>query len=154
MKLDSKLRGAVYAPKPKILVLVLDETLTRNEFGAIDHCADEIHKSDPNGDYLEAVIVTMNPKNSVSQGFVDKDGNPFDYASRYFGPWVGVPEDPATGSSHSYLAELWKNYINKEELYAYQHYPGRGAQFRIRPVGDRVEIVGKAVTMVEGRAHF
>ncbi|KAK0427111.1 hypothetical protein QR680_010066 [Steinernema hermaphroditum] len=154
LDVESKFRGAVYSSNARTLIIVLDETLTKEELGAINHNADQQLKCDPNGEYLEAVIITMKPKDAVKQGFVDKNGKPFDYASRYFGPWVGIAEDPATGSSHCVLAALWRELNEKEEFYAFQCFPGRGAQFIIKPVGDRVEITGDAVTIVEGKANF
>lgn len=40
----------------------------------------------------------------------DKD----DFNSRVFGPAVGVPEDPVTGSAHSFMAAYWQNKLGKD----------------------------------------
>ncbi|TMS34415.1 hypothetical protein L596_002012 [Steinernema carpocapsae] len=40
--------------------------------------AGSISRADKNGDYLKAVIVTLSPKDPISQGFVDKYGKPFE----------------------------------------------------------------------------
>jgi predicted PhzF superfamily epimerase YddE/YHI9 len=68
----------------------------------------------------------------------------FDYADRVFGPKVGIPEDPATGSAHCTLAPMWAARLGKTELRARQ-LSARGAEFRVRVAGDRVKIAGQAV---------
>jgi predicted PhzF superfamily epimerase YddE/YHI9 len=73
----------------------------------------------------------------------------FDYADRVFGPKLGIPEDPATGSAHCTLAPLWAERLGKTELTARQ-LSARGATFRVRVVGDRVKIAGQAVTVMRG----
>ena len=71
----------------------------------------------------------------------------FDYADRVFGPKLGIPEDPATGSAHCALAPLWAERLGKKELKARQ-LSARGAEFRVRVTGDRVKIAGQAVTVM------
>ena len=71
----------------------------------------------------------------------------FDYADRVFGPKVGIPEDPATGSAHCTLGPLWASRLGKTEMKARQ-LSTRGAEFRVRIAGDRVKIAGQAVTML------
>ena len=71
----------------------------------------------------------------------------FDYADRVFGPKVGIPEDPATGSAHCTLAPLWAARLGKDELRARQA-SARGGVFRVRVDGDRVKIAGQAVTVL------
>ena len=70
-----------------------------------------------------------------------------DYADRVFGPKVGIPEDPATGSAHCTLAPMWAARLGKDELMARQA-SARGAVFRVRVAGDRVKIAGQAVTVM------
>ena len=71
----------------------------------------------------------------------------FDYADRVFGPKLGIPEDPATGSAHCTLAPLWATRLGRSELRARQ-LSARGAEFRVRVDGDRVKIAGQAVTVL------
>ncbi|MBV9041270.1 MAG: PhzF family phenazine biosynthesis protein, partial [Acidimicrobiia bacterium] len=71
----------------------------------------------------------------------------FDYADRVFGPKVGIPEDPATGSAHCTLGPVWASRLGKQEMKARQ-LSARGAEFRVRVAGDRVKIAGQAVTML------
>jgi predicted PhzF superfamily epimerase YddE/YHI9 len=77
-----------------------------------------------------------------------RDG--FDYADRVFGPKIGIPEDPATGSAHCTLAPLWAARLGKNELMARQ-VSARGGVFRVRVAGDRVKIAGQAVTVLRAQ---
>lgn len=44
---------------------------------------------------VRGVIVTL--QGTESNGCVDTTGEVYDFISRYFAPWRGVPEDPVTG---------------------------------------------------------
>lgn len=46
--------------------------------------------------------------------------NGYDFVSRYFHPWVGVDEDPVTGSAHCLLATHWGTIFGKNKLQAFQ----------------------------------
>ena len=72
-----------------------------------------------------------------------------DFVSRFFAPSVGIPEDPATGSSHCTLIPFWAARLGKEELFARQISP-RGGEFHCRLLGDRVGIGGRAVVFCRG----
>jgi PhzF family phenazine biosynthesis protein len=74
----------------------------------------------------------------------------FDFVSRFFAPWVGINEDPVTGSAHCCLGPYWAEQLDKEELTAYQASP-RGGVLQIRPSGDRVILRGQAVTVLAGQ---
>jgi predicted PhzF superfamily epimerase YddE/YHI9 len=73
----------------------------------------------------------------------------YDFVSRFFGPAVGIPEDPVTGSAHATLAPYWSARLGKSELTGYQA-PARGGVIRVRPNGDRVIISGQATTTLRG----
>jgi PhzF family phenazine biosynthesis protein len=72
-----------------------------------------------------------------------------DFVSRFFGPWVGVDEDPVTGMAHTLLGPYWAGETGSPELRARQVSP-RGGVLRIRVGGERVYISGEAVTVVKG----
>ena len=38
----------------------------------------------------------------------------YDFVSRYFAPWVGVEEDPVTGSNHCALVPFWAERLGKQ----------------------------------------
>jgi PhzF family phenazine biosynthesis protein len=77
------------------------------------------------------------------------DGRPYDFVSRYFAPWVGVDEDPVTGSVHCALATFWTARLGRQEMLAFQASP-RGGEIRLRVEGDRVRLGGQAVTIASG----
>jgi len=69
-----------------------------------------------------------------------------DCVSRVFGPNVGIPEDPVTGSAHCTLAAFWGGRLGRDELVGEQA-SARGGIVRMRRVGDRVVVSGQAVTV-------
>lgn len=77
------------------------------------------------------------------------EGKNYDFLSRYFAPAKGVNEDPVTGSAHCSLAPYWAAKLDKKEMNAYQA-SERGGYLKVRLEGDRVLLIGKAVTVLEG----
>jgi len=73
----------------------------------------------------------------------------YDFVSRFFGPAVGVNEDPVTGSAHTMLIPFWAEKLGKSELLAKQ-VSARGGILHCTLNGDRVKIGGKAVTFLTG----
>ena len=71
----------------------------------------------------------------------------YDYVSRFFGPRVGIDEDPATGSAHCVLGPFWSERLGRDGLMGYQVSP-RGGRIRTRVQGDRVVLGGQAVTVM------
>lgn len=78
----------------------------------------------------------------------------FDVVSRFFAPGSGIPEDPATGSAHCIIAPFFSQRFGKSELSCFQAYPGRGAEITTRMAGDRVKLIGRARTVIEGVFHL
>jgi PhzF family phenazine biosynthesis protein len=78
------------------------------------------------------------------------EGASYDYISRVFCPKKGIPEDPVTGSAHCRLATYWSERLKKNELRAYQA-SKRGGALIVRHEGDRVHLIGEAVTAFSGR---
>jgi predicted PhzF superfamily epimerase YddE/YHI9 len=73
-----------------------------------------------------------------------------DFVSRFFAPGVGIDEDPVTGSAHCSLGPYWAAKLGKTELAARQ-LSRRGGVIKVRVRGDRVDILGQAVTVIRGR---
>jgi predicted PhzF superfamily epimerase YddE/YHI9 len=69
-------------------------------------------------------------------------------SSRGFRAGSGVLEDPVTGSAHCARAVLAVP-PPVSDFFAYQASP-RGGVVRVRVVGDRVKLGGKAVTVLRG----
>ena len=79
------------------------------------------------------------------------DRGEFDIVSRFFGPGVGIDEDPVTGSAHCALAPYWAARLGRSRLSAYQA-SARGGAMECEVDGDRVTLIGSAVTYLRGTA--
>lgn len=77
------------------------------------------------------------------------DGSDFDFVSRFFAPAAGVNEDPVTGSAHCCLGPYWSRQLGKKQLTGYQA-SARGGLVQVHAAGDRVQLGGKAVTVMKG----
>ncbi|CAI2350705.1 unnamed protein product [Caenorhabditis sp. 36 PRJEB53466] len=139
----------VYSAKARKLVVVVDPKTTKFELEAIKIDAAkmlEIH----DGSFVRGLAVTLKPENALMQGFTDSYDEPYDFACRYFAPWVGINEDPATGSAQCVMGPFWAKMTGKNDLYALQAFPTRGAQFRVRLQDGRVILNGPSVTVLRG----
>ncbi|MFN2496914.1 MAG: PhzF family phenazine biosynthesis protein [Pseudonocardiaceae bacterium] len=76
-------------------------------------------------------------------------GEGYDYVSRVFGPAVGIPEDPVTGSAHTALAPYWADRLGRKKLTGMQA-SGRSGLIGTDLHGDRVLLTGHAVTVLDG----
>ena len=73
-----------------------------------------------------------------------------DFVSRYFAPGAGVDEDPVTGSAHCALGPFWGARLGKDAVTGLQA-SARGGRVHVVLRGERVDLVGQAVIVVEGR---
>jgi len=73
----------------------------------------------------------------------------YDFVSRYFGPKIGINEDPVTGSAHTYMVPYWQNRLKKDTFVAAQ-LSRRGGELHLNALKDRVSIGGKAETFLKG----
>ncbi|MGV3614262.1 MAG: PhzF family phenazine biosynthesis protein [Fimbriimonas sp.] len=73
----------------------------------------------------------------------------FDFVSRGFFPQSGIDEDPVTGSAHCAFAPFWAERLGKTEMVGYQA-SRRGGRVGVRLEGDRVKLLGRAVTTLAG----
>ncbi|HLT36035.1 MAG TPA: PhzF family phenazine biosynthesis protein, partial [Enhygromyxa sp.] len=81
------------------------------------------------------------------------DDPQIDFVSRFFGPGVGIDEDPVTGSAHCVLAPYWAARLDKPRLRARQ-VSARGGELECVVVGDRVELIGRCVRYWSGRVSL
>ncbi|MCU0401531.1 MAG: PhzF family phenazine biosynthesis protein [Algoriphagus sp.] len=85
------------------------------------------------------------------EGFIiTAKGESHDIVSRFFGPNVGVPEDPVTGFAHCALMDYWNQKTGKTQLRALQA-SKRGGELFLEKHDDRVFIQGKAVQVLTGQ---
>lgn len=80
---------------------------------------------------------------------VTAKGSDVDFVSRWFGPKVGVEEDPVTGSAHTSLAPYWAKKLGKQQLTARQGGARKGA-LSCEIEGDRVIIKGRVAPYLKG----
>jgi len=146
----------VYSHSMNMLVILLSEEKEVRElkpdFGAMVRATIN--------DEFQGVIVTA-PGNA-----------PYDFVSRFFGPWLGINEDPVTGSAHTVLGPYWSEKLTKKSMKAYQA-SERGGELEIqivdanggeggggrkktgmRKMTGRVELTGKALTVLKGTFHL
>lgn len=90
----------------------------------------------------------------VTTAIAESDGIAADFRSRFFGPGVGVNEDPVTGSAHCALGPFWSAKLaGKRQLIGYQATPERGGYLAVElPEGkpDRILIKGEGVIVIRG----
>jgi PhzF family phenazine biosynthesis protein len=72
-----------------------------------------------------------------------------DFVSRFFGPNVGINEDPVTGSAHCTLTPYWSKRLGKKKLHAIQ-VSQRGGELFCEMLGDRVLIAGECALYMQG----
>ncbi len=73
----------------------------------------------------------------------------YDFVSRFFWPVGGIDEDPVTGVAHCSLGPYWAERLEKTDLVGHQ-VSQRGGIVRVRVRGERVDILGQAVTVMRG----
>ncbi|ATC94152.1 PhzF family phenazine biosynthesis protein [Pseudoalteromonas tunicata] len=80
-------------------------------------------------------------------------GDKVDFVSRWFGPNVGVEEDPVTGSAHTVLTPYWAHKLDKTLLTATQ-VSKRSGDLICELKGERVLISGRASLYLKGEVHL
>ena len=76
-------------------------------------------------------------------------GDDCDFVSRFFGPQVGIDEDPVTGSAHCSLVPYWADRLGTNSLVAKQ-ISARGGELACEIRDGRVFMTGTAVTYMIG----
>ncbi len=105
--------------------------------------ADAVRAVDP--DF--ALLKTVQTRGAIVTARSDAEG--YDFISRFFAPSAGVGEDSVTGSAHCALGPFWGTRLGKEELVGYQA-SARGGTVRVRLNGDRVDLLGRGITIMRG----
>ena len=124
---------------------------------SFNHSPIEVYSAE---DYLlifeeESQIHDLSPDFSLLLGLplrgviVSSKSRDYDFVSRWFGPNVGVNEDPVTGSAHTTLAPYWASKLGKTKLKAKQ-ISTRGGELECELKDDRVLLYGNAVKYLEG----
>jgi PhzF family phenazine biosynthesis protein len=106
----------------------------------------EVKALKPEGD-LEAVLLQVKAGSLVATS--PGDGKPYDFVSRFFAPYLGVPEDPVTGSAHTALTPFWAKRLGRKQLKARQASP-RGGDILCTDDGARVILEGPCALYLTG----
>jgi predicted PhzF superfamily epimerase YddE/YHI9 len=77
-------------------------------------------------------------------------GDERDIASRVFVPYLGIDEDPVTGSAHAALTPYWAKKLGRNEFSALQASERTGF-LNCRLNGDRVLLGGQCHTVIAGQ---
>ncbi|XP_059081394.1 phenazine biosynthesis-like domain-containing protein [Tigriopus californicus] len=127
------------SPVTKKLLIRLSDRICQTDLEALER-PDGITSIDT-GDRVRGVIVTV------------KSPEKYDFLSRYFAPWVGIPEDPVTGSAHTVLAPYWAGELGKKDFFARQC-SKRGGEVTLRVEDDFLRISGNATIVLKGAITF
>lgn len=77
------------------------------------------------------------------------EGKPYDFVSRFFGPGVGINEDPVTGSAFADLAPYWCDRFDMESVVGYQA-SKRGGYMRAIQTLSSVRLLGQVAVYLRG----
>jgi predicted PhzF superfamily epimerase YddE/YHI9 len=78
------------------------------------------------------------------------NGSDYDFVSRYFGPWIGIPEDPVTGSSFTVLAPFWSAALGGKREMSARQCSRRGADLTVLLFDGAVELKTAGTILIEG----
>ncbi len=105
--------------------------------------ADAVRALNPDLDLLRTVptrgVIVTAPSDRADAAFI----------SRFFAPSVAIAEDAVTGSAHCALGPYWAARLGKSDLVGYQA-SARGGFVRVRVHGDRVDLLGRGLTVLRG----
>ncbi len=126
---------SAYAQRNQMLLLQLE---SEKDVRGLKPDFEQLKQADASVNTQEGLIVTAPAR------------PPYDFISRFFAPWIGINEDPVTGSAHTILGPHWAQILGKQEMLAYQASP-RGGEIRVKlEDSSRVSLLGKAVLVMRG----
>ena len=103
----------------------------------------------------EAAVVAMQPdfaalKKIRRMAVITARGRDQDVASRVFVPYLGIDEDPVTGSAHAALVPYWTKKLGRSDFTALQA-SSRTGLLHCRQEGDRAVLGGHCHTVIVGQ---
>ncbi|XP_017571293.1 phenazine biosynthesis-like domain-containing protein 1 isoform X1 [Pygocentrus nattereri] len=138
---DLPVQDVYYCKTTKKLLVRLADTCDRSALTSLNPVAETLLKCEDSGK-VKSVVVTIKGAPTSQPGY--------DFFSRNFAPWHGIPEDPVTGSAHTVLAAYWTGRLGKKKMLAYQC-SRRGGELELELRDDgRVDIAGRAVVLLQG----
>jgi PhzF family phenazine biosynthesis protein len=110
---------------------------------------EEVHALNPDFTALLRIPNTLGWRGVV----VTARGRDYDFVSRHFAPYMGIDEDPVTGSTHTVLGPYWSVILGKSKMSAFQD-SRRGGEMLVEVVSDRVLLTGNCVTIFHGLLSY
>ncbi|XP_012579082.1 PREDICTED: phenazine biosynthesis-like domain-containing protein [Condylura cristata] len=139
---DTVVQDICYSPDTRKLLVRLSDNYDRSFLENLKVSTQNLPQIENSGKVKGLILTLKGQPGGQKKGF--------DFYSRYFAPWVGVAEDPVTGSAHTVLSSYWSQELGKKEMYAFQCSP-RGGELEISLRSDgRVDIRGGAAIVLEG----
>ncbi|XP_015417608.1 PREDICTED: phenazine biosynthesis-like domain-containing protein isoform X3 [Myotis davidii] len=139
---DTLVQDIRYSPDTRKLLVRLSDTYDRSFLENLKVNTQDLLQVE-NTEKVRGLILTL-------KGEPGGQTHAFDFYSRYFAPWVGIAEDPVTGSAHTVLSSYWSQELGKKDMRAFQcSCRGGELEISLRPDG-RVDIRGGAAVVVEG----
>ena len=134
-----KVEATAWSPDTNYVMVVMEEGFSREDLEAIEIpgqavVALSLAKEEP----ISGVVVTCKGERGV------------DILSRFFGPWIGIPEDSVTGSAHAMLGPYWADRLGRSKLSARQC-SKRGGELELDVLEEGVRLTGSATIVVEGK---
>ncbi|XP_007670477.2 phenazine biosynthesis-like domain-containing protein isoform X2 [Ornithorhynchus anatinus] len=139
---DVQIQDIRYSPDIKKLLVRLSDKYERSFLENLKVAAQNLPQFERTGK-VKGLILTL-------KGQPGGKPQAYDFYSRYFAPWYGIPEDPVTGSAHAVLSGYWSQQLGKKEMRAFQC-SCRGGELKMSLRDDqRVDISGKTVIVLTG----
>ena len=143
--LDFPAQAPAHCDTPRAIIRAFDrepeDTLLAADLVVVFGEASHVRNAEPD---IEA-LRTLDCRGVI----ITAPGDDCDFVARFFGPKVGIDEDPVTGSAYTQLAPYWAARTGKSTFHARQ-VSQRGGEVFCELVGERVRIGGTAVSYLEG----
>lgn len=94
----------LYAPTMRKMIVRLKDSATKEDLTSIKPNFDQLAKVDVANQLLGVIVTRKSCFDSEKVHFM----------SRNFVPWLGINEDPVTGSAHTILAPYWQQVYREE----------------------------------------
>lgn len=127
------------SPRTKKLLIRLEDGTNVEQLESLLVDKEALLKIDQ--DEVRGIIVTLDAG----------AGSKYDFLSRYFAPWVGIPEDPVTGSAHTVLTPYWSAEKSGEKRFFAKQCSSRGGELTLQIKNDDELIVcGQGTVVLRG----
>ncbi|XP_021115145.1 phenazine biosynthesis-like domain-containing protein isoform X3 [Heterocephalus glaber] len=106
---DTLVQDVCYSPDTQNLLVRLSDSYDRSFLETLKVNTANLTQVENTGK-VKGLILTL-------KGEPAGQTQAFDFYSRYFAPWVGVAEDPVTGSAHTVLSSYWSQQLGKKNMH-------------------------------------